>query len=151
MKTLVSLRFVKSLFVTLISSAALTPPSLMAAGIRVPDQDHVATARAEAFAATADNPSAIYYNPAGISQLDGQNISLGVYGISLGSRYENGGTSFDTKSKIQALPQVYYTAKCPKYPLTFGVGFYSPYGLGMEWPENTPFNSLAKRGELTRV
>jgi long-chain fatty acid transport protein len=38
-------------------------------GIRVADQDARATARGNAFTATADNPSAIYYNPAGITDL----------------------------------------------------------------------------------
>jgi len=32
----------------------------MGTGFRLPDQDAFATARGEAFAATADNPSAIY-------------------------------------------------------------------------------------------
>ena len=41
-------------------------------GFRLPDQDAFATARGEAFVATADNPSAIYYNPAGITQIRGQ-------------------------------------------------------------------------------
>ena len=36
-------------------------------GLRLSDQDAFATARGEAFVATADNPSAIYYNPAGIT------------------------------------------------------------------------------------
>ena len=48
--------------------------SLFANGFRLPDQDAFATARGEAFAATADNASAIYYNPAGISQLEGFNF-----------------------------------------------------------------------------
>jgi long-chain fatty acid transport protein len=43
-------------------------------GFRLPDQDAFATARGEAFAATADNASAIYYNPAGITQLEGWNF-----------------------------------------------------------------------------
>lgn len=36
-------------------------------GFRLADQDAFATARGEAFVATADNPSAVYYNPAGIT------------------------------------------------------------------------------------
>ena len=44
-------------------------------GFGLPDQDAFATARGEAFVATADNPSAIYYNPAGITQLAGQQFS----------------------------------------------------------------------------
>jgi len=43
--------------------------NVSAGGFRLPDQDAFATAGGEAFAATADNASAIYYNPAGISQL----------------------------------------------------------------------------------
>ena len=68
--------------------------SLSAAGFRLPDQDAFATARGEAFAATADNASAIYYNPAGISQLQGWNFRGGIYGIYLPLSYKSptGGT-----------------------------------------------------------
>src|SRR6266516_8169810 len=48
------------------------PAGALALGVRIPNQDPVAIARGNAFVATADNPSAIYYNPAGISQLQGQ-------------------------------------------------------------------------------
>src|SRR6267154_1848014 len=56
-------------------------------GFGLPDQDAFATARGEAFVATADNPSAIYYNPAGITQLRGNNFRAGVYGVYLNSHY----------------------------------------------------------------
>jgi long-chain fatty acid transport protein len=61
---------------TFLGGSALT---LLATGIRLPDQDAFATARGEAFVATADNPSAIYYNPAGLTQLEGQDLRGGVY------------------------------------------------------------------------
>src|SRR3989442_15758387 len=51
----------------LLASAA----SVCALGIRIPNQDAEANARGNAFVATADNASAIYYNPAGITQLKG--------------------------------------------------------------------------------
>jgi len=67
-------------------------------------------ARGNAFAATADNPSAIYYNPAGITQLEGQNLSLGSYFISTDVHYESfTGKSASTKTGFQAVPQIYYT------------------------------------------
>src|SRR5664280_3773860 len=64
-----------------------------ATGFRLPDQDAFATARGEAFVATADNPSAIFYNPAGITQLDGSNVRGGIYGIYLDPSYRRPGSS----------------------------------------------------------
>src|SRR6266850_7985010 len=69
---------------------------IFANGFGLPDQDAFATARGEAFVATADNPSAIYYNPAGISQLKGGNFRGGIYGIYLPVSYKSPtGRSFD--------------------------------------------------------
>jgi len=67
-------------FLTLMISGALTWKA-SANGFRLADQDAFATARGEAFVATADNPSAIYYNPAGITQLEDNNLRSGIYGI----------------------------------------------------------------------
>ena len=133
-------------------AAALAPLSALALGIRIPDQDAAATARGEAFAATADNPSAIYYNPAGITQLDGQNIRLGFYGIDLGSHFKNGATSADTIEKVQAVPQLFYTAQPKSCPVTFGLGVYSPYGLALAWPKSTPFSPfILSEGKITYI
>src|SRR5579862_5314758 len=60
---------------------ALLPSLAFGYGSRVSNQDAEATARGNAFTATADDPSAIYYNPAGIMQLDGLNTESGMYGI----------------------------------------------------------------------
>ena len=56
-------------------------------GLRDPNQDPEGIARGNAFAATADNPSAIYYNPAGITQLEGNNARVGLYFISADTTY----------------------------------------------------------------
>src|SRR5436190_992182 len=77
------------------------PADTMANGFRLPDQDAEATARGDAFAATADNPSAIYYNPAGIGQLSGASIRLGTYGLAFKTSYDApSGRSFDTSDRI---------------------------------------------------
>jgi long-chain fatty acid transport protein len=130
--------------------AAILPSLGFSLGIRIADQDAEATARGNAFTATADNPSAVYYNPAGMSQLKGQNIQLGGYGIVLGSEFTStAGARFDTKNKPLGVPQVYYTAEISQSPFTVGLGLYSPYGLGLEWPGDAPFNPLAKSGYIT--
>ena len=72
-----------SLSIASAAALVLLPATGFSLGIRIVDQDSFATSRGEAVVATADNPSAIYYNPAGITQLDGTRAQYGVYGITL--------------------------------------------------------------------
>ena len=70
-------------FAALFLGVLAGPSPVFGLGIALPDQDAFATARGNAFVATANDPAAVFYNPAGISQLDGFNASLGAYGIML--------------------------------------------------------------------
>ncbi len=121
-----------------------------ATGFRLPDQDAFATARGEAFVATADNPSAIYYNPAGIVQAPGLNLRGGVYLLDLQTSYENvAHNSFDNEKQWHAIPQLFLTYTPEKVPIAVGLGVYSPYGLSSGWPQDTGFRTVATEGSLT--
>ena len=134
---------------TLAALAILATPSLcLALGMRIADQDAEATARGDAFVATADNPSAIYYNPAGISQLSGENLLLGTYGIYLQSKYTSAGQETRTKDQPQAVPQIYYTYAIKDTPFTLGLGVYCPYGFGLSYPDSNPFRVFALKGSV---
>jgi len=128
----------------------MTPLLASATGFRLPDQDAFATARGEAFAATADNPSAIFYNPAGITQLRGHQVRGGVYGLSLDVSYEGpGGSDVENDEDLFAIPQFFYTYTPEDLPLSFGLGVYSPYGLSSRWPDDSGFRTVATEAELT--
>jgi long-chain fatty acid transport protein len=138
-----------------LSFASCLPLAASAGGFRLPDQDAFATARGEAFVATADNASAIFYNPAGIAQLEGQNIRGGIYGIDINTTFHspappagNGG-SFGNGNKLHAVPQIFYTFSPTNLPVAFGLGIYSPYGLSLEWPDNTGFRTVGTQASLT--
>ena len=124
-------------------------------GFRLPDQDAFATARGEAFVATADNPSAIYYNPAGITQLDGNDLRGGLYGIYLDSSFSppdsapNHGHTYYNRDNYAVVPQIFYTYTPENSPVSFGLGVYAPYGGKSSWPEKTGFRSVAIDGSLT--
>lgn len=127
-----------------------TSSDLRATGFRLPDQDAFATARGEAFVATADNPSAIYYNPAGIAQLEGHQVRGGFYGIYLRPTFDApSGGSYENERDLHAVPQFFYTYGPDKLPLSFGLGLYSPFGLSSRWPDDTGFRTLATEGKLT--
>src|SRR5688572_4482843 len=140
------------MFTRRVSTAALgllLPASGWTLGIRLLDHDAFATARGNAFVATADNPSAVYYNPAGITQLPGHNMRAGINVLDVQSEFEDRrGRNFDSKNKSTLVPGLFYTYSPSNCPLSFGAGYYLPYGLWVEWPENSPFRNTTTRGEL---
>ena len=129
------------------------PTTAQALGVRIPNQDAEAIARGNAFVATADNPSALYYNPSGISQLSGHNVQVGLLNyLGVTSKYISPtGYKSETEYEIQPIPQFYYTYGPEKLPLTFGLGVYAPFGLALEWPETTGFRTLAIEGKMQYI
>ena len=128
--------------------------SALANGMRLGSQDAFASARGEAFAATADNPSAIYYNPAGISQIEGTEARSGIYGIYLDPTFEpppgapNAGQTYHIDQRLAAVPQFFLTHTPDNSKWSFGLGIYSPYGASITWPQNTGFRAVALEGEV---
>jgi long-chain fatty acid transport protein len=135
----------------------------LANGFGLPDQDAFATARGEAFVATADNASAIYYNPAGITQLTNNNVRGGLNSVYYEPTYEppdklpngqpnpNNGHTYYSSANFAYLPQLFYTYTASGAPLSFGLGVYAPYGGNMSWPQNTGFRSVAISGNLKYI
>ena len=120
------------------------------AGYYLPNQDARATARGNAFVATADNPSAIHYNPAGLVQLDRPEFSLGVYSIQLGKDATIAGQDYGARNRWQFVPHLYY-AHPVNEDLVLGMGINSPFGLGTKWGEDTPFRTITTEGYLEFV
>jgi long-chain fatty acid transport protein len=127
---------------------AIVGSSAHAVGFRLPNQDPEAIARGNAFVATADNPSAIYYNPAGITQLEGNNVRAGMYFVSGGITYSSPRGNAKVDGDFQPVPELYYVFKPKDSQFSFGLGVYSPYGLSVDWGKNAPFNLLAENGKV---
>ena len=128
-------------------------PRSHALGIRILHQDPEATARGEAFTATADKPSAIYYNPAGITQLEGDHLQLGTYSIVVDVTHRAAvtGQFSEMPNRLQTVGQLYYTHPIVARRAVLGLGIYSPYGLGSEWSDDSPFRSYATKTQLQYV
>lgn len=123
----------------------------MANGFSLGDQDAFATARGGAFVATADNPSAIYYNPAGIAQLEGDNLRGSLYGIYLDQTYQpvpDNGNTYRNSDHLAAVPSGFYAHRFRDSPFSAGLGIYAPYGGSIEWPSSA-FPTIATQGRLT--
>jgi long-chain fatty acid transport protein len=138
-----------SVYLTLVTTSLAGAVNSHAVGFRLPNQDPEGIARGNAFVATADNPSAIYYNPAGISQLQGQHFQAGLYYVSASTRYTSPtGATAKTDTTFQPVPQMYYVRSFEDKPFTLGIGVYAPYGLSLDYGENNPFNFIAEYGKL---
>jgi long-chain fatty acid transport protein len=125
----------------------------MGSGFDLPDQDAFAVGRGLAVIATADNPSAIFYNPAGLTQLTGHNFQIGAYGIYLDPQFTppGGGNTFHNQTPWGGIPQFFYAYGNEKKTLSCGLGVYMPSGLKMRWQDNTGFRTLGTDGSVEQL
>jgi len=108
-----------------------------ASGFFLYHEDTKAQGMAGAFTAQADNPSAIYYNPAGMSQVDGTQVSIGSRFFRLESEYKNPqGLKENLDAKWEAVPSAFITSDFGTEKWTFGLGAFAPYGLSTSWPKD---------------
>jgi long-chain fatty acid transport protein len=136
---------------------SLSPLVALGNGLALPSQDAFATARGEAFVATADNASAIYYNPAGLAQLTGTQLRSGIYGLYYDPTYQppkganNAGKTYDIKKQFAAAPQFFISSSLKELPVSAGLGVYAPYGGGISWPSDTGFRTVGTQSSLTYI
>lgn len=123
---------------TLAALFALVPGGLSADGFGVYEHGARASGMAGAWVARVMDPSAIYYNVAGLSQLGGTQLYVGA---SLVVNSGNGVTLFDgsefpADETVTPVPHVYLTHELSSQ-FTAGIGVFAPYGLGSGWDEET--------------
>lgn len=103
-----------------------------------------------AVVARGNDPSAVFFNPAGIVQLDGTQFMLGLTPIAPFTTFTNEGTEVpsgtpqlgvvvgtktDTENQVFFPPHLYLTHRY-KDGVGIGLGLTSQFGLGTKWPEN---------------
>jgi long-chain fatty acid transport protein len=116
----------------------LTSLSAQAAATRIAFVDQFATARGNAFTATADNPSAVFYNGAGLTQGEGTKVIGNVFAISLG--YEADTLAHDDMDDdFQPVPSLFISHNVADSPLALGFGIYAPFALGSDWGSDAAF------------
>jgi len=115
--------------------------------LEVPDAE--ALGKGAAFVAQADNPSAIYYNPAGLTQLDGKlNVSLGASIVQPFCTYEdNSGNQTDRRKQIFTIPNVFIVSDFGLKKFSFGLGATSYWGLGTYWAEDSFSKYVATKSD----
>jgi long-chain fatty acid transport protein len=133
----------KSTLVLTVAVLLAFTPAARGAGFLIYEHGAAAMAMGGAFTAVANNPSAIWHNPAGLSWVPGTQVMLGGTFIfpsgSVSMPNFPGSPTINQVKQVFTPPNVYITHKFSDR-VTAGIGFMAPFGLGTKWQtaNNTP-------------
>ncbi len=106
--------------------------SAKASGFRLSEQDAKANGMGNSFTAVADNASAVWYNPAAITDLEGTNISAGSVMVAPSMTHDYTGGSDKIANVVHVPPYLYATHQLNDN-FALGFGFNAPFGLSTDW------------------
>lgn len=154
-------RFFLFTWIAYISVFFGVPPPACADGFRNPFHDAAAIAQGNAFAAQADNASAVFYNPAAMTQLHGLHTSGGMQFVSINTKFTSpAGTTVTNSSPTVGLPppgQFFLTANLKDLGvsalgnLSIGLGVLNLYGFAAKFPADGPFATAVTFAQLPLI
>jgi len=118
------------------------------AGFRLSEQSAKANGMGNSFVAVADDASAVWYNPAAITELDKTQISLGS--VMIAPQMEHKNTNGDTDKiakRLHVPPQFYATHKLNE-KFSLGLGINAPFGLQTNWGTDSNTSSIATLSDI---
>ncbi len=136
--------------------------SAMASGFALIEQS--ASGMGNAFAggaASADDASTVFFNPAGMSRLDGKQVAVGLHAIKPSAKFSNNGS---TAAALQAnnngnggdagslafVPNAYFAMELNQ-KMRFGLGINAPFGLKTEYDTNWIGRFQAMKSKLQTI
>lgn len=147
----------KQLVLLCLTLAMLLPGYVAdAGGFQLNEHGARAMAQAGAFAARASDPSAIFFNPAGLSMQRGFQVMAGATLIMPSYTYYgpsnmNSNQEWKMNSNVFYPPNLYVTNTWNEgmlEGLAVGIGVSTPYGLGTEWDDDWVGRAVTREIEL---
>ncbi|WP_303290316.1 OmpP1/FadL family transporter [Marinobacter sp. SS5-14b] len=144
-------------------AAVAAPASVMAGGFSLNEQSasQMGVANAGA-AANPENATTVLFNPAGMSQLSGTNISFGAAVLDIDAEAKDGasarnqlggavtGSSGGDIADPAVLPNFYLTHEIND-SIDVGFGIHAPYGLAADYEDDFVGRYFADKTELTAI
>jgi len=123
------------------SMLGLLTAAAFGAGFQIPEQGIGPLSMGMGSVGLANDLSAVYHNPAGLTQLSGFNASVTLVGIMPSATYTRKATDGSTLGSVDVnddpLPvPALAVSKCIREGLSVALGMYSPYGLSSEYPDD---------------
>lgn len=150
------------IFMVIFWSCLLEPTEAQAQALRFQPQGARAAGQGNAFAAEADDASAIHYNPAGLTQAVGVQTIVGLNAVGgsvkfkspagLDSRGDfNGSVNWPPPSNFYLSANLAPLGSPLLSPVTVGIGLASPFGLNTSYPVDGPFNTAVTSAALPLI
>lgn len=145
-------------------AAVAAPASVFAGGFSLNEQSASAMGVANAgAAANPENATTVLFNPAGMSQLKGTNISFGAAVLDIDAEAKSGGMSATDQlggtvngsnggdiADPAILPNFYLTHQVNE-SIDVGFGIHAPYGLAADYDNDFEGRFFADKTELTAI
>ncbi len=142
----------------LCAAAALAAAPARGAGFGIFEQGSKAMGMAGAYTAQADDPSAMFHNPAGLAFQKERDFAVGVTWIrGTEADYQGGPTGFPgstvsgEQETLSEFPPHAYWVEPIGGAVTFGLGVNSPFGLVTEWPADFPGRFVSRKAALRAI
>ena len=149
------MRMIRRSLATATLVAILAPGVALAAGYSIYEQGAAALGMGGTGTASVNDPSALFFNPAAITRLEGTQVSIGGTWLSTRTSfagiqpYPGFGVSEEMKVGNFFPPTFYLTHRYGE-KLGVGLGVNAPFGLGIEWkdPEQFTGRTIATKAAL---
>jgi len=128
--------------------AALGIGDAHAGGYAIPHQTAQAVGLSNAVTAGVTDPSAVYVNPAALTEIEGNQLMGGVNYINTVSSVTNSGRRSTNRHDDNFIPTFFTNYHIPATNLTAGIGVYTPFGLSTTYDKGSFTRFGAVRSEL---
>lgn len=124
------------------------PTGVLASGFGIFTQSASSLGQAAAVVAHADDPSAIFFNPALMHRLEGTQLQVGTTLIFPSRGYYGlAGQRTDTRDSL-FYPSTLFVTHRVSDRLSVGLGVFTPFGLGTDWGGTWEGRYLATNSEM---
>lgn len=119
-----------------------------AGGFLIPEQGAKAAGMANAFAGLADDPSALWFNPAGVAFQGNSAIMVNADAIAPTHEFTSSGMTYDSRNQVFLVPNAYVVYRNDGWPVILGLAINAPFGLSTDWTiSGAPFSLVPAGAE----
>jgi len=147
------IRKIKEFSIALMFFASLmgVPDYVFPGGYMIPHQTARGLGLSNAVTAGVNDPSAVYYNPAALSEIQGDNLLVSGTYVNLQNSVENSGRKSTNQHDDNFLATFFANYHIPRTDLTLGIGTYEPFGLATTYDSDAFTRFAAISTELKTI